>query len=196
MLPAAADLGSTARRLLRQAGLVGDLLVLKALTAAFILAVGYLAHRVLRRVARRIVARADGDQSSSGPARRQEAVRVSQVLTYSGNSAIAVAVLVGLLSLVVDVGALVTSTGLLVLAVTVGAQTIVRDFFTGFFILLEQQLAVGDRVRIAGIEGVVHKISLRTVVLRDDQGALHHLATGSITAVSNLSQRAVGTPPK
>ncbi|MBI4543459.1 MAG: mechanosensitive ion channel [Gemmatimonadetes bacterium] len=97
------------------------------------------------------------------------------------------AALLAILSIFFDIRPLLAGAGLVGLAVTIGGQTVVRDFITGFFLLIEQQFAVGDRVRIGGIEGVVHRITLRMVVLRDDRGALHYIANGSISAVSNLS---------
>ena len=67
-----------------------------------------------------------------------------------------------------------------------------KDIITGFLIVLEDQYAVGDRVKIGDVEGEVHQLTLRTTVLRDDAGALHYLANGALTAVANLSRERPG----
>lgn len=70
-------------------------------------------------------------------------------------------------------------------AVGFGAQDVVRDVIAGFLILLENQYAIGDVVTIAGVEGTVEAIRLRTTVLRDISGNVHHVPNGQITVASN-----------
>ena len=72
-------------------------------------------------------------------------------------------------------------------AVAFGAQNLVKDYFTGFMILLEDQYAVKDVVRINGIAGQVEKITLRLTVLRDLSGTLHFVPHGTVTTVSNMT---------
>jgi small conductance mechanosensitive channel len=73
------------------------------------------------------------------------------------------------------------------LAVAFGAQNLIKDYFTGFMVLLEDQYAVNDMVRINGIEGKVERITLRMTVLRDQGGTAHFVPHGVITTVSNAS---------
>jgi moderate conductance mechanosensitive channel len=73
------------------------------------------------------------------------------------------------------------------LAVAFGAQNLVRDYFSGFMVLLEDQYGINDVVKIADISGVVEKITLRMTVLRDLEGIVHFVPHGSITRVSNLT---------
>lgn len=183
----AADLLAAARRALARWGLDAELIVGAALKTALILALAFAARRLLGRLARRIVARADDGDPHSLSAREQRAHTVAQIITQAGTIVIVVAALLAILSIFFDIRPLLAGAGLVGLAVTIGGQTIVRDFITGFFLLTEQQFAVGDRVRIGGVEGVVHRITLRMVVLRGGDGALHYVANGSISAVSNLS---------
>jgi moderate conductance mechanosensitive channel len=73
------------------------------------------------------------------------------------------------------------------LAVAFGAQNLVRDYFSGFMILLEDQYGINDVVKIGDISGSVEKITLRMTVLRDLEGVVHFVPHGSITRVSNLT---------
>lgn len=72
-------------------------------------------------------------------------------------------------------------------AVGFGAQDVVRDVIAGFLILLENQYAIGDVVTIAGVDGTVEAIRLRTTVLRDISGNVHHVPNGQIKVASNLT---------
>lgn len=88
----------------------------------------------------------------------------------------------------IDVGPVVAGAGLAGLAVTLGAQSLIRDYFAGLLILLENQFVVGDVIRINNdAQGEVERITLRTVTLRDDQGRQHLIANGEIRLVSNLT---------
>ena len=74
------------------------------------------------------------------------------------------------------------------IAVGFGAQYVIRDFFTGLFIILENQYRVGDVVKIGEITGTVESINLRMSVLRDIDGTVHHIPNGEIKIASNLSK--------
>ena len=73
------------------------------------------------------------------------------------------------------------------LAVAFGAQNLIKDYFCGFMVLVEDQYAVGDVVRIGAVEGKVERISLRITVLRDGLGVAHFIPHGTITTVSNMT---------
>jgi small-conductance mechanosensitive channel/predicted nucleic acid-binding Zn-ribbon protein len=73
------------------------------------------------------------------------------------------------------------------LAVAFGAQNLIRDYFTGFMILLENQYGVNDVVKIADTSGLVERVTLRMTVLRDLEGIVHFIPNGHITTVSNLT---------
>ncbi len=73
------------------------------------------------------------------------------------------------------------------LAVAFGAQNLIKDYFSGFMVLLEDQYGINDVVRIGSISGLVEHISLRTTVLRDLEGVVHFIPHGTITTVSNLT---------
>ena len=88
----------------------------------------------------------------------------------------------------VDIGPILASAGIVGLAVGFGAQELVRDFISGFFILLEDQIRIGDVAIINGSGGVVEKIELRTITLRDFSGVVHIFQNGKINSLSNMTK--------
>jgi moderate conductance mechanosensitive channel len=99
-----------------------------------------------------------------------------------------VAVLMVLNELDIDVKPVLAGAGILGLAVGFGAQTLVRDIISGFFLILEDQVRVGDAAAIDGINGVVEAITLRTIVLRDAEGTVHVFPNGAIHSLANRSK--------
>jgi small conductance mechanosensitive channel len=87
----------------------------------------------------------------------------------------------------VEIGPIIASAGVVGLAVGFGAQNLVRDIIAGFFIILENQIRVGDVALVNGTGGLVEKINFRTTVLRDLGGAVHVFPNGNITTLSNLT---------
>ena len=87
----------------------------------------------------------------------------------------------------IEIGPILAAAGVLGLAVGFGAQSLVKDVVTGFFILLENQIRVGDVVQIAGKGGLVEKVSLRMIILRDLAGNVHYVPNGEISTVTNMT---------
>jgi small conductance mechanosensitive channel len=100
-----------------------------------------------------------------------------------------VAILMLLRELSIDVVPILTGAGIVGLAVGFGAQNLVRDIISGFFLILEDQVRIGDVARINGVQGMVEQINLRTIVLRDGEGAVQVFPNGTITALANLSKQ-------
>ncbi|WP_028316106.1 mechanosensitive ion channel family protein [Desulfatibacillum aliphaticivorans] len=88
----------------------------------------------------------------------------------------------------VDIAPLIAGAGIAGLAVGFGAQELVRDVISGFFILLENHIRTGDVASINGATGVVENIGLRTTSLRDPQGVIHMFQNGKINSMSNLTK--------
>jgi small conductance mechanosensitive channel len=101
---------------------------------------------------------------------------------------ITIITLLTILGTFMPIGPILASVGVLGLAVSFGAQSLVKDVITGTFMLVESQFAIGDIVRIGDVGGIVEKITLRTVVLRDLHGVVHIIPNGEITRVSNLTK--------
>jgi small conductance mechanosensitive channel len=87
-----------------------------------------------------------------------------------------------------DIGPAIAGLGIVGLALSLGAQHLVRDYVAGAFVLIENQYAKGDTVTIAGVTGTVEDISLRRTTLRDIDGTLHLSAHGLIEVSSNLTR--------
>ena len=88
-----------------------------------------------------------------------------------------------------DITPILASAGIVGLAIGFGAQTLVKDVISGFFLLIENQFNEGDIVSILDKKGVVEKISLRTVTIKDKDGVYHLIPNGSIITVSNFSRK-------
>ncbi|MEO8303559.1 MAG: mechanosensitive ion channel family protein [Betaproteobacteria bacterium] len=88
----------------------------------------------------------------------------------------------------VSIAPILGAAGVVGLAIGFGAQSLVKDYFTGFFILLENQLTTGDVVEIAGKAGLVEDVTLRFVRLRDYGGNVHYVPNSLITTVTNMSR--------
>ena len=87
-----------------------------------------------------------------------------------------------------DITPILTGAGIVGLAVGFGAQTLVRDIISGFFLILENQVRVGDEAAINGTPGLVEAINLRTIVLRDIEGTVHVFPNGAINTLANRSK--------
>jgi small-conductance mechanosensitive channel len=99
-----------------------------------------------------------------------------------------ITVLIVLRELTVDITPILTGAGIVGLAVGFGAQTLVKDIISGFFLILENQVRVGDVANIDGTGGLVERITLRTIILRDEAGTVHVFPNGSIQRLSNLTK--------
>lgn len=142
-----------------------------------------LVRRVLGKVGERIAQQTD---DPGGTRRAQTLVKVLGYLL-----SVIVFVVTGLLVLGefgISVAPLLGAAGVAGIAIGFGAQSLVKDFFTGFFLLLEDQIRTGDVVTVAGCSGSVEEVNLRYIRLRDYEGTVHYVPNGLITTVSNLSR--------
>lgn len=99
---------------------------------------------------------------------------------------IGIMTLLGILG--IEIGPVLAAAGVIGLAVGFGAQKLVEDVISGFFILLEDQIRVGDVVNIAGVGGLVEKVDLRMIVLRDLSGNVHFVRNSKIDVVTNMTK--------
>ena len=142
-----------------------------------------LAMRVIRSSLRRIGRQITGTEQS----RRAETLgRV-----FHNLATVIVTLIAGILvlrELGVSVAPILGAAGVVGLAVGFGAQSLVKDFVAGFFLLLENQIARGDVIEVAGKSGTVEDVRLRYVQLRDYEGNVHFVPNGLITTVTNSSR--------
>src|SRR5579862_531555 len=120
--------------------------------------------------------------------RRRAATRRSILNSLVTASVVFVTILMLLRELSIDVMPILTAAGIAGLAVGFGAQNLVRDVISGFFLIIEDQVRVGDIARINGVGGTVEQVNLRTIVLRDGEGAVQVFPNGMITGLANLSK--------
>jgi small conductance mechanosensitive channel len=99
-----------------------------------------------------------------------------------------IAALMIMRELQVDITPVLTGAGVLGLAVGFGAQTLVRDVISGFLLIMEDQVRVGDVAVVNGQGGLVESVNLRTIVLRDDQGTVHVFPNGEVKTLANMSK--------
>jgi len=119
----------------------------------------------------------------------QRAQTVSVMLRRAG--AMVIGVIAGMMILPqigLDITPILASAGIVGLAIGFGAQSLVKDIISGFFIILENRLAVGDYVTIGKLAGTVERVALRTTALRDMDGTLHIVPNGDIRTISNRNR--------
>jgi moderate conductance mechanosensitive channel len=171
-----------------------------------------LVHRIIRRILHPPPNHKNNDEkqkkaspfgfidTGGGPTARraQRARTMTDVLGRLANGLIwSIAVLVALGELGINLAPLIAGAGILGIALGFGAQSLVRDFLSGFFMLVEDQYGVGDVIDVGGVvggtgggvSGTVEGVSLRTTRLRDVEGVVWHVPNGEIKRVGNKSQQ-------
>ena len=151
------------------------------MVAAWVL-IGVL-QRGIRVLRERIAGRLDDREASK---RAETLARVFRYLV-----AVVVSLIAGMLvlsELGVSVAPILGAAGVVGLAVGFGAQSLVKDFFTGFFLLLENQVRQGDVVKLGNHAGLVEEVTLRYVQLRDYDGNVHYVPNGTISTVINMTR--------
>ena len=164
----------------------GALRILLILTMAWLFS--KLARAGLARFERRLIelGRQQGDVPTEASKRAETLVRLLRqaviIMLWL------VALLIILNELGISVGPILASAGVLGLAIGFGAQNLVRDVISGFFLILENQVRVGDVAVVNGTGGLVEAINFRTLVLRDVSGLVHIFPNGTITTLSNVTK--------
>jgi len=98
------------------------------------------------------------------------------------------AILMSLAQVGINIGPILAAAGVVGLAVSFGAQNLIKDFLNGFFLILENQIRIGDMAVINSKVGLVEAINLRTTVIRDASGVVHIFPNGSINSLSNMTR--------
>jgi len=160
-----------------------------ALRIVLILVLAWLVHRLLRSIIKRIERISDDGDPHTTSELEKRAQTIGRILRQASSVLVwSVTIMLVLAEFGVDLKPILAGAGILGLAVGFGAQTLVKDVITGFFILLENQIRVGDTVTAAGCSGVVEAVNLRTTVLRDFDGTTHIIPNSSITVVTNATR--------
>ena len=152
-----------------------------------ILTLAWLATRLLQRAITGFRLRAAARMSDGNAIQRAEtlgrAFRYISAVLIGG-----IAVMLVLAELGVSLAPILGASGVIGLAIGFGSQSLVKDYFSGLFILLEDQIRKGDVVRLGELAGVVEDVTLRHVRLRDYDGNVHFVPNNLITTVTNMSR--------
>jgi small conductance mechanosensitive channel len=146
---------------------------------------------LLMRLSRKLI-RLFRDYTNSRAATADEKRRIetlARVFRYIAT--VVISLVAGMLVLSeagISIAPILGAAGVVGLAVGFGAQSLIKDFFNGFFLLLENQIRQGDVVEISGKTGAVEDVTLRYVRLRDFEGSVHYIPNGLITTVTNKSR--------
>lgn len=146
---------------------------------------------ILLTLSRRLIPilRKQLQKRSHDPEQHKRLETLGRVLRYS--AAVIITLIAGMLVLSemgISVAPILASAGIVGLVVGFGAQNLIKDYFTGFFILLENQVHQGDVIEVAGLGGLVEEVTLRYLRLRDYEGTVHFIPNGAITTVTNRSR--------
>lgn len=170
--------------------LVINFLKLHAIELIWIFILYFLGKIILSFIIRHLVKLSDDGDDSHTSQKEKRANTLGQIIKSIGNVFIYSLILFMVLDLSgVDIRPILASAGIIGLAVGFGAQSLVKDFVSGLFILIENQYRVGDRVKIGSFEGKVLKITMRSTVLMDDEKNKHYISNGLVKNVINMSQQ-------
>ncbi len=160
---------------------------ISALRIVAIILIAWIAIAVLQRLIRALRVRISA--RLGGPEQARRAETLGRVVRYLVGTVIgAVATMLVLAEVGISLAPILGAAGVVGVAVGFGAQSLVKDYFTGFFILFEDQIRTGDVVKIADIGGLVEDITLRHVRLRDYDGNVHFVPNGLISTVTNMGR--------
>jgi small conductance mechanosensitive channel len=148
----------------------------------------FLAYRILWLLARRIEKSVDDHDEHITSTRERRGQTIAQLLRSMGRVVIIGVAVLLTFNVFIDIGPILAGAGILGLAVSFGAQSLVKDVISGFFILFENQFGLGDVIEAAGKSGTVEKMTLRVVVLRDVYGIMHIVPNSEIKVVSNKTR--------
>jgi len=145
---------------------------------------------LLKLIVKRLATVVDDGDDKHVSQKEKRAETLGHVIITTGNIVIYAVILLMVLSVFgVDIRPILAGAGVIGLAVGFGAQSLVKDFVSGLFILVESQYGIGDKVKIGSFEGRVIRITMRSTVLKDDEGKIYYMSNGSINNVINLSQQ-------
>jgi len=160
-----------------------------AVNIIWIVILFFLARLILKLIVKRLARIVDDGDNTQTSQKEKRAETLGHIIVSIGNITIYAIILFMILNLFgVDIRPILAGAGIIGLAIGFGAQSLVKDFVSGLFILVEDQYGIGDKVKIGNFEGRVIRITMRSTVLKDNDGKLYYMSNGSINNVINLSQ--------
>jgi len=157
------------------------------LRIVIIMLLAWLLLRISRKLIRTFSAYMNARANTNEDTKRIETL--ARVFRYT--SAVVISLVAGMLALSevgISIAPILGAAGVVGIAVGFGAQSLIKDYFNGFFMLLENQIRQGDVVEVGGKGGLVEDVTLRYVRLRDYEGSVHYVPNGLISTVTNRSR--------
>jgi len=158
-----------------------------ALRVVLILAIAW----ILQAVVNRLIRVFRSYMHAKAPSLDEQARIQTLARVFRNTAAIVIVIVAGTLvlgELGISIAPILATAGVAGVAIGFGAQSLIKDYFTGVFLLLEDQIRQGDVVEVAGKSGLVEEITLRYVRLRDFEGHVHYIPNGEIKVVSNRTR--------
>ncbi len=150
----------------------------------------FLGKLILKLIVRRLALMVDDGDDEHVSQKEKRAETLGNVITSVGNIIIYSIILFMVLNVFgVDIRPILASAGIIGLAIGFGAQSLVKDFVSGLFILVEDQYGIGDRIKIGSFEGKVITITMRSTVLKNEEGKVYYISNGLIKDVINMSKQ-------
>ena len=163
-----------------------------SLRVGLVLILGYVGIRFIRlgvqQLERVIILSSNAKDQQSGTALKRAATLTGILRTIALTAIWAIVIIESLQLVGLDIAPILAGAGIVGLAVGFGAQNLVRDLISGFFIILEDQVRLGDVAVINGTGGLVETITFRTISLRDFSGVVHIFPNGAINTLSNMTK--------
>jgi len=168
---------------------IGDWLLLHGVKIVLIVAAATIVIRALHAAIRGLQHRISSRQATTDLEWQRRALTLSSLLESIVSVSVGfIAIVMLLREIGIDIMPILATAGIVGLAVGFGAQNLVRDVISGFFLILEDQVRVGDLAKINGVAGIVEQINFRTIVLRDGEGAVQVFPNGTVGTLANLSK--------
>ncbi|MFH1523049.1 MAG: mechanosensitive ion channel domain-containing protein [Patescibacteria group bacterium] len=150
----------------------------------------FFSRLILKSIVRRLTHMVDDGDDTKTSKKEKRAETLGHIIVSVGKIVIYAIILFMVLNLFsVDIRPILAGAGVIGLAIGFGAQSLVKDFVSGLFILVENQYGIGDKVKIGAFEGQVIRISMRSTVLKDNDENIYYISNGSISNVINKSQK-------
>lgn len=161
----------------------------KWITLGSILILFFLGQVLLRFLVHKAIKFADDGDDSIDTAREKQAKTLGDLILRSGNLVIYLIIIMMVLQLFgVNVTPILAGAGVIGVAIGLGAQSVAKDLISGLLIIMEHRYALGDIIKVGDFQGTVVKITMRSTVLRNDEGQTFYIANGSVAKVINYSQ--------
>ena len=160
-----------------------------AIDIAWIILLFFFGKLILMSIVKRLARVVDDGDDAHTSQKEQRAETLGHIIMSIGSIIIYVVILFMILNVFdVDIRPILAGAGIIGLAIGFGAQSLVKDFVSGLFILVENQYGIGDKVKIGSFEGKVVRISMRSTVLKNEEGKTYYISNGAIKDVVNMSQ--------